>query len=167
MKTSTRSLLPVAATLYALGGCEWIAGIEDTTVSVDAAALPPDGGSAASPHAGDAGALDLPQMIALRTTSNAPGAHHPGLMWIAPEDGAYVVSGYVRFASPAPAVDTTMTLTRNDLMDVFGAWTLALTTMPQDFFIEVQATAGDVVVASASSDESVSVGIHLFFSGPY
>jgi hypothetical protein len=47
MKTSTSALLPVIATTCALGGCEWIAGIESTTIGLDAmrpadAALPAD-----------------------------------------------------------------------------------------------------------------------------
>lgn len=56
MKTSTRILLVLTA--WAAGGCEWIAGIEDTTVRVDAgqaapvdAPTPPDAG----PLAPDAG----------------------------------------------------------------------------------------------------------------
>jgi hypothetical protein len=50
MKTSAPTLLPVMVTsICALSGCEWIAGIENTTVGMDAmppadAALPGDGG---------------------------------------------------------------------------------------------------------------------------
>ncbi|HWN71659.1 MAG TPA: LamG-like jellyroll fold domain-containing protein [Haliangium sp.] len=45
MKTSTRALLPmVFAATCALSGCEWIAGIQDTTVSADGGPepIPPD-----------------------------------------------------------------------------------------------------------------------------
>jgi hypothetical protein len=58
MKTSTSALLPVILfTISALGGCEWIAGIENTSLGADAmrpadAALPPDAGMANRPDGG-------------------------------------------------------------------------------------------------------------------
>jgi hypothetical protein len=66
MKTSASALLPaIVVTLGALGGCEWIAGIENTTIGLDAmppadAALPadasmtgPDGSGGAPDGGGD------------------------------------------------------------------------------------------------------------------
>jgi hypothetical protein len=58
MKTSASALLPaIIVTLGALGGCEWIAGIENTTIGLDAmrpadAALPADGSTMTSPDGG-------------------------------------------------------------------------------------------------------------------
>ena len=64
MKTSASTLLPVIiVTICALGGCEWIAGIEDTTVGVDGmrpadAALPADASMTNRPDGGGGDELD-------------------------------------------------------------------------------------------------------------
>ena len=74
MNTSTSALLPVTiATIGALGGCEWIAGIENTTIGVDAmrpadAALPADGSMTNRPDGGETdGGAGIPDAAVVRS----------------------------------------------------------------------------------------------------
>jgi hypothetical protein len=112
---------------------------------------------------------ELDDLLALTTTSNEPGAHHPALMWTAPTTGVYYMTGTWRVSSAAPMVETTMRITQNDEGIVLEEMPVTLTDTPFPFEIEIAASQGDRIVLSAVASEgvSVSVGVELFFQGPF
>jgi hypothetical protein len=113
--------------------------------------------------------LEVDDTLALTTPSNAPDTHHPALMWSAPENGTYLLTGNWRVSSAAPSVQTTMLFTRNSHANVIASETRILTAIPYEFSYEIEAAAGDAIVLSAiaTTDQSVAVGVNLFVTGPY
>jgi hypothetical protein len=111
----------------------------------------------------------LVEIIALTTTSNEPGVHHPGLMWVAPKDGVYRWTGTWQVSFMAPAAEVTMTLTQNSQSNVLISETLTRTAEPHTFDTAKPIVAGDVIVLSAiaTTGTSVPVGVNFFVSGPY
>jgi hypothetical protein len=109
----------------------------------------------------------LSRKLALTTT--APGANHPGLLWTVPETGAYSVTANYVASSDAPAVETTLTLTRNIQSNVIDSVTAIIGTVEGQLYTEPMLTAGDVIVLSAIAETgtSVTVGVNLTITGPY
>jgi hypothetical protein len=153
MKTSTSVLLPAGiAIICALGGCEWIAGIQDTTLSLDAAlpaadaALPaldaarpiPDGGGDSPDALGDC-MMPCLDDNAFNDFGGSQGGANGRWRYVEvqPEPDSYVamslatfpgaVTGFMGTGSPAPSLAyCTSPATSPPCFELLGA--LALTT---------------------------------------
>jgi hypothetical protein len=112
---------------------------------------------------------ELKDLLALTTTNNLSGVHHPALAWTAPTTGVYYMTGTWRVSSTTAPVETTMRITLNNEGSVLEEMPLTLTDTPFPFDIELSVTQGDRIVLSAvaSGGVSVSVGVDLFFQGPF
>ena len=111
--------------------------------------------------------LQLDRLVAL--TSNAQATSRPALIWTPSEYGTFIVSGSLQVPSLASGTEITMKLTRNGEAEQLYLERVTLATAPHAFEFEVDVTQGDDIVLSASptTEASVSVGVNLFFSGPY
>jgi hypothetical protein len=116
----------------------------------------------------DSACAELAKVLALTSPGNAANAHHPGLVWIARDDGRYAISGAWQVSSLAPEASTIMKLTRNSHSEVLHEVTPILTTAPYEFNFEIDVVVGDriVLTATATTEASVSVGVNLFVTGP-
>jgi hypothetical protein len=117
----------------------------------------------------DGACIELEATLALTSPGNAPDAHHPGLMWIAPADGFYYLSGEWRVSSIAPAVPTNVKITRNGHSEILYDQSPTFTTDAYEFGVEVNILEGDriVLTAAATTELSVTVGVDWFVTGPY
>ena len=111
--------------------------------------------------------VGLGSKLALTSPGNVADAHHPGLMWIAPDSGHFSLTGDWS-VSIESAVPTNMKLTRNSHSEVLYEESPTLTTTPYGFNVEIDVVEGDriVLTATATTEQSVSVGVDFFVTGP-
>jgi hypothetical protein len=110
---------------------------------------------------------ELDGLVAL--TSTAQGAPQPALIWTPPQYGNYIVSGSLRVPALASGTEVAMKLTRNGEAEQLYLERVTLAATPHAFDFVIEVLDGDDIVLSTSptADVSVTVGVDLFFSGPY
>jgi hypothetical protein len=111
---------------------------------------------------------DVKDKLLFETTE--PGAHHPSLVWIAPQGTrtAYRLSGDWRVPSSAPT-DTPMTLllVRNSQFDSVLDERFFTRTVPAAFDFELDAQPGDIfrLIAIAGDASHAPLALSLYVSG--